>query len=219
MDPRQIEQQNPYMETPEERRERRGFDFLGYEIRKKEDDNSDEEHLKSFVPPAEESESAHVIMANGGAGGILGYTLDTRQDSFADEADLISKYRQMAQQPEVDRAIDDIADEAIVSNGNEMPVSINLDEVDGSERFKTKVTEEFDEILSMMDFRKYGHDIFKRWYIDGRLAYANVIDQKKPNEGIKELRPINPYKIRRIRELLTEPDKRTGVNLISGYDE
>jgi len=218
MDPRQVNQQNPYHETPEERRQRRGFDFLGYEIRKKEQDNSDEEQIKSFVPPSEESESAHVIMANGGAG-VMAYTMDTRGDAFANEADLISKYRQMAQQPEVDRAVDDIADEAIVSNGHEMPVTINLDEVDGSERFKTKVTEEFDGVLSMMDFRKYGHDIFKRWYIDGRIAYANVIDNKKPQDGIKELRPINPYKIRRIRELLTEPDKRTGINLISGYDE
>ena len=217
MDPRHNASEGAFQETPEERRARRSINFLGYEIRKKADDNSDEEIIKSFAPPQEETESAHTIISRGG--GITTAVVDVRNDTFTNEADLISKYRQMAQQPEVDRAIGDIADEAIVSNGHDMPVTINLDSVDGTDRFKEKITEEFDGIMTLLDFRKYGHDIFKRWYIDGKLVYANIIDNNNPSAGLKEIRPINPYKIRRIRELTTEPDKRTGINLITGFEE
>ena len=113
------------------------------------------------------------------------------------ELDLIRRYRDIAQQPECDSAIEDIANEAIVSDERDKAVSLSLDRLDLSRNIKAKIREEFDEVLRLMDFNAKGHDIFRRWYVDGRIYYHKVIDTKNPRKGIKELRYIDLVRLRR----------------------
>lgn len=216
MDPRHNQSaSDPNRLTDEEKRQLKGQTFFGYEFRKKNADGSEEKEERSFVPPLEENESAYVTSA----GGFYGQVLDVRGDNFSNDRDLIVKYRNAAMQPEVDQALDDIVNEAIVANGKDLPVNLDLDDTDLDEGVQEKVQEEFDHILRLLDFRKYGHDIFRRWYVDGRLYYHIVIDLKHPSKGIKEVRPINPLKIRKIKEVEEEQDQRTGFRFVSGVEE
>ena len=103
------------------------------------------------------------------------------------EIELIRRYRDIAQQPECDSAIEDIANESIVSDERGQSVSISLDRLDLSPKIKSKIREEFDEVLRLLDFDSKGHDIFRRWYVDGRIYYHKIIDTKSPRKGIKEV--------------------------------
>jgi hypothetical protein len=198
--------------SPEEKRQIKARDFYGFEIRTKEDTN---DNLASFVPRMDEGDPAIIV----GGGGFAGVTLDTRGDNFSSERELIFKYRLAAMTPEVDRAIQDIVNEAIVCDDETLPVSINLDNTKIPEGVREKIFTEFDYILSLLDFRKFGTDVFKRWYVDGKLAYHIVIDMGKPKNGIQELRPISPIKIRKVKEIEEKVDSRTGVTMITGTDE
>ena len=113
------------------------------------------------------------------AGGIYGYGIDMDNRGLKDY-DLIRKYRCMALHPEVDSAVEDIINEAIVSDTNDTPVSIDLSNLDVSEEIKVIIREEFQYILHLLDFNKNCHEIFRRWYVDGRLYYHKVIDNKNP---------------------------------------
>ena len=135
------------------------------------------------------------------------------------ELDLIRRYRDIAQQPECDGAIEDIANEAIVSDERDKSVSLSLDRLDLSRNIKAKIREEFDEVLRLMDFNAKGHDIFRRWYVDGRIYYHKVIDTKAPRKGIKELRYIDPRKIKKVREQRKEKDPKTGLDLVKSIDD
>jgi hypothetical protein len=135
------------------------------------------------------------------------------------ELDLIRRYRDIAQQPECDGAIEDIANEAIVSDERDKAVSLSLDRLDLSRNIKSKIREEFDEVLRLMDFNAKGHDIFRRWYVDGRIYYHKVIDTKAPRKGIKELRYIDPRKIKKVREQRKEKDPKTGLDLVKSIDD
>ena len=120
------------------------------------------------------------------------------------EAELVTKYRDMLVQPEVDNAVDEIINESI-STDEDYIVKIDLDDVPLDEQFRGVIEEEFQQILRFLDFKVHAYDIFKRWYVDGRLYYNIVIDNRRPDEGIKELRYVDPRKIREIREV--EPRK------------
>ena len=100
---------------------------------------------------------------------------------------MIKRYREMALQPEVDSAIEDIVNEAIVSDTNDTPVQINLDNLNASDGIKNKVRKEFKHICDLLDFDKKAHEIYRNWYVDGRIYYHKIIDLKKPEEGIQEL--------------------------------
>ena len=203
--------------TPDERRELKGQEFFGFDIRrKKTPDDPNPEDTVSFVPKAEENESSQLLVT---AGGFFGQTIDVRGDSFANERDLIAKYRTAAMQPEVDQAIGDIVNETIVSNDEDLPVSLNMEHTSLSDEVKNKFSDEFSHVLKKLDFRKFGSDIFRRWYIDGKLAYHIVIDMKNPGRGIQDLRAINPVKIRRIKEVEQKQDTRTGTNFIVSTEE
>ena len=151
-------------------------------------------------------------------GGFYGQLLDT-DGRERTEQDLIRRYRDIAQQPECDGAIEDIANEAIVSDERDKSVSLSLDRLDLSRNIKAKIREEFDEVLRLMDFNAKGHDIFRRWYVDGRIYYHKVIDTKAPRKGIKELRYIDPRKIKKVREQRKEKDPKTGLDLVKGIDD
>ncbi len=186
-------------------------EFFGFEIKRK---GGQEPIRPSFVPSTDE-DGAGVIQA----GGHFGAYVDLDGDKAKSEIDLIFKYRDVATQPECDAAIDDIVNEAIVGDHDDSPVKLVLDEVETSDSIKEAVTEEFNTVLKLLNFNAYAHDIFRRWYVDGRLPYHIIIDKDKAKAGIKELRYIDPTKLRKIKEVEEKKDPMTGANVVVGQKE
>ena len=148
----------------------------------------------SPVPPNNEDGSDHYLSS-----GFFGSYVDI-EGVYRTEFDLIKRYREMALHPECDSAIEDIVNEAIVSDTNDSPVEIELSNLNASDGIKNKIRQEFKHILSLLDFDKKSHEIYRNWYIDGRLFYHKVIDLKNPQEGIQELRYIDAIKMRYVRQ-------------------
>ena len=190
------------------------MELFGFEIKKK-DEEKEERKKVSFVPRDEE-DGAGTIVAGGGH---FGHYLDTSGGSAKNEADLILKYRDVSQQPECDAAIEDIVSEAIVSDEDSAPVEIILEDLEQPDRIKNMIREEFENILELLNLNWYGHDIFRKWYVDGRLYYHKIIDEKQPKRGILELRPIDPTRIRKVKEIKEERDPKTGAKVIVGSNE
>lgn len=186
-------------------------DFFGFEINRK----SKEPVRPSFVPRVDTDDGAGVIQA----GGHFGAYIDLDGDKVKSEVELIFKYRDIAAQPECDQAIEDIVGEAIVGNHEESPVKLVLEGLDVSNNIKDSVIKEFKSILSLLGFNQYAHEIFRKWYIDGRLPYHIIIDTDNPKQGIKELRYIDPTKLRKVKEVEEEADPKTGAKLIKKVDE
>ena len=187
-------------------------ELFGFTIaRKKQDDQ--QENLPSIVSPTQEDGAVEIA-----PGGAYGTYVDL-EGKAKNEGELVTKYRQMVQQPECDSAVQDVVNEAIVISEDSGPVNIVLDKLDYPQSIKKKITEEFESVLKMLDFNNTAYDIFRKWYVDGRLYYHIVIDEKNPRQGIKDLRYIDPRKIRKIREPIKEKDKRTGVTIYKGMNE
>jgi hypothetical protein len=186
-------------------------DFFGFEIKRK---GGEEPIRPSFVPNTDE-DGAGVIQA----GGHFGAYVDLDGDKAKSEIDLIYKYRDVATQPECDAAIDDIINEAIVGDHDDTPVRLVLDEVETSDAIKDAVTQEFRTVLKLLNFNAYAHDIFRRWYVDGRLPYHIIIDKDKSKSGIKELRYIDPTKLRKVKEVEEKKDPKTGASVVVGQKE
>ena len=148
----------------------------------------------SPVPQNNEDGTDHYLSS-----GFFGSYVDI-EGVYRTEFDLIKRYREMALHPECDSAIEDIVNEAIVSDTNDTPIEIELSHLNASDGIKTKIRQEFRHILSLLDFDKKSHEIYRNWYIDGRLYYHKVIDFKNPHEGIQELRYIDPMKMRYVRQ-------------------
>jgi len=140
------------------------------------------------------------------ASGFYGQYVDI-EGAYRSEHELIKRYREMALHPEADGAIEDVVNEAIVSDLYDSPVEVELSNLNASDSIKKKIREEFRYIKELMDFDKKSHEIFRNWYIDGRLYYLKVIDQKNPQEGIKDLRYIDPMKLKFVRQ-----EKKTNGN-------
>jgi hypothetical protein len=158
-----------------------------------------EERLQAFSPP-ENLDAALTIQAPVVTGGAYGTYLDL-EGTVKDEVELISRYREMAMNPEVELAIDDIINESVITEAGHSPVSISLGNIDIPDAIKLKISDEFDEIIRLLAFHEYAYDIFKRWYVDGRLYYHTMIDIKNPKDGIQELRSIDPRQIKKVREI------------------
>ena len=141
------------------------------------------------------------------------------EGSVRNELELITRYREMANHPELEMAIDDIVNEAITHDVSGRTVDIVLDKLKQPDAVKKKIAEEFENVLRLLNFGNLADDLFKRWYIDGRIYYHVVVDESKPKEGIKELRYIDPRKIRKVRELLKDRDPKTGANIIKSIAE
>ena len=148
----------------------------------------------SPVPPNNEDGTDHYLSS-----GFFGSYVDI-EGVYRTEFDLIKRYREMALHPECDSAIEDIVNEAIVSDTNDSPVQIDLDNLNASDGIKKKIRDEFKYILELLDFDKKSHEIYRNWYVDGRLFYHKVIDLKNPHEGIQELRYIDALKMRYVRQ-------------------
>ena len=157
--------------------------------------DKDAKNKKSFALPEPEDGALEV----GPAGGAYGTYVDL-EGSAKNEQELIRKYREMATFPECDQAIDDVVNDAIVASREESPVSINLEKSNLSDNIKESIKEEFIELIRLLDFRKVGFELFRKWYVDGRLYFHIIIDEKNPKRGILELRPIDPLKIKKIRQ-------------------
>ena len=151
-------------------------------------------------------------------GGFFGQILDTDGRERSD-IDLIRRYRDIAQQAECDTAVEDIVNEGIVSNQNDQSVEVSLDRLRYPDKIKRKIRAEFDEVLRLLHFEQRGHDVFRRWYVDGRVFYHKVIDTKNPRKGITELRYIDPTKIRKVREVKKDIDSKTGVEMTDKINE
>lgn len=213
MDPRH---NKPGSDNADDSQAMKDKEFFGFEV-KPEDDKEDNSGIKSFIAPESENEAATTVYNS--AGGFFGQSLDTRGDNYANERQLIGKYRNAAMQPEVDAAIQDIVNEAIVHNDELLPVSLNLDLTDLDDDVKEKFNKEFYNIVEKLDFRKYGSDAFRRWYIDGKLIYHIVIDMNNPGRGIQDLRAINPSQIQKVRDVKKEQDRRTGMEFVKSVEE
>ena len=148
----------------------------------------------SPVPPNNEDGNDHYLIS-----GFFGSYVDI-EGVYRTEFDLIKRYREMALHPECDSAIEDIVNEAIVSDTNDSPVQIELSNLNASDGIKTKIRKEFKYILELLDFDRKSHEIYRNWYIDGRLYYHKVVDLKNPHEGIQELRYIDAMKMRYVRQ-------------------
>lgn len=186
--------------------------LFGFEIKRKE-----EIDLKSFVEK-DFDDGALTVNSGGVAGGTYGTFLDI-EGTAKTEAELITKYRQMEMHPEVSRAIDDIVNDAIVVSDDSKVVDINLDSTKLSDNIKKRVAEEFDEVLRLLDFSNRGYEIFQRFYVDGRLKYHAIIDEKNPKLGIQELRYVDPRKLRKIREISKTKDANADATLIQTKNE
>jgi len=150
--------------------------------------------------------------------GFYGSYVDI-EGRFRTEYDLIKRYREMALHPETDGAVEDVVNEAIVSDLYDSPVEIELSNVNASDGIKDKIRTEFKHIKEMMDFDKKSHEIFRNWYVDGRLFYLKVIDVKKPDQGIKEIRYIDPMKMKFIRQEKKDKNNKNNLaNLSNAYE-
>ena len=165
-------------------------EFFGYEIKRKKEAAS----AQSFVAPSDEDGTLDIA---GGAGFFSQYV--NLDKAAKNDWDLIRKYRTTAEAPECDQAIEDIINEAVTADETDISVKINLDGVDLSDSIKSKVAEEFKEILRLLNWKNKGHDVFRRWYIDGRIYYHKMVDEKAPRKGITELRYIDPKFIKKVR--------------------
>ena len=155
------------------------------------------------------------------AGGYFGQYLDM-EGTAKTEQDLIRRYREIALHPECDMAIEDIVNEAIVANELKDAIKLRLDQVTFGNEVKRKIEDEFKEVLRLMNFNTKGHDIFRRWYVDGRMYYHKVIDRESPRKGITELRYIDPRKIKKVREVRKKrPDGPTphGLTIVDEFEE
>ena len=190
-------------------------DFFGFEIKKKDQEKEDRKRA-SFVAPMDEDEGIGNVI---NAGGHYGQYVDINGDQTKSEKELIFKYRDISQHTECDAAVEDIVNESIVSDDDSSPVSLIMDDLDQPDRIKKMMSEEFENIVAMLNMNWYGHDIFRRWYVDGRLYYHKIIDESNPKNGLIELRSIDPTKIRKVRELKKEKDPKTGAEIIIGASE
>ena len=189
-------------------------ELFGFEIKRKDQEKEDAKRL-SFVAPDSDDGLGYVV----NAGGHFGQYIDMEGDKAKTEIQQIIKYRNIAMQPECDAAIEDIVNESIVADEDSAPVELNMDGLDQSDKIKNLIKEEFEYIIKMLNMNWQGHDIFRRWYIDGRLYFHKIIDEKNPKGGIIELRNIDPTKIRKIREVKEERDPVTGTKMIKGVKE
>jgi hypothetical protein len=190
-------------------------ELFGFEIKRKEQDKEDAKK-QSFVAPLEDDGSSYVQAG----GGHFGQYIDlSGTEGAKNEADLIRRYRDIAMHPECDAAIEDIINESIVSDTKSAPIDIVTDDLDLPDNVKKLIRQEFENVVELLQFNHYGHETFRKWYVDGRLFYHIIVDEKSPKKGILELRPIDPTRIRKVKEIEEEKDPKTGAQIIKSVQE
>ena len=184
--------------------------LFGFTFGKKDVVQAEKPEQPSFALPTESMEDGAVTITSNAYYG----TYVDLEGSIRNELELITRYREMSNHPELEMAIDEIVNEAITHTLENRIVDINVDKIKTTESIKKKIIEEFENVLKLLNFKNLGSDLFKRWYIDGRMYYHIVVNEKNPKEGIQELRYIDPRKIRKVREVKTGKDPKTGAQII-----
>jgi hypothetical protein len=186
------------------------MDIFGFEIKKK----GQKPPQAAIVSPAADDGSTIISSA---VASYYGTTIDL-EGVIKTENDLIRRYREVSQYSDCDNAIEDIVNEAITANHDEDPVEVVLDDIKLSEAIKTKIRDEFKTVLKLYQFRDRGHDEFRSWYVDGRAYYHILLDENNIKNGIQELRPVDPRKIRRIKKINKDKNQR-GVEVVKSVEE
>ena len=176
------------------------IELFGFKIGRAEEEQP-EGVVRSFAAPVKDDGAIEIA-----PGGMYGTYVDL-EGTAKTEAELVNRYRDMIMQPECDIAVDDIVNESIVYSEEEPPVQIVLDHTDLGVSVQNKIREEFERISALLDVNNQAYDIFRKWYVDGRLYYHIMIDETAPEKGIQELRYIDPRKIRKVREKKTDKQK------------
>ena len=189
--------------------------LFGFTLGEKDIVQKENPEQASFALPTEALDDGAVTITQNAHYG----TYVDLEGAVRNELELITRYREMSNHPECDMAITEIVDEAISHDDKGKVVDIVLDELKQPESIKKKIREEFDNVLSMLNFSNLADDIFRRWYIDGRIYFHIIVNEKNPKEGIQELRYIDPRKIRKVREVQKGRDLKTGADIIKSMAE
>ena len=190
-----------------------GVKLFGFEIKRSK--KKEEEKTPSIVPPRDDEGGSYATAS----GSHYGQYLNLGDDDSKDNYQLIMKYRGNAMHPEVDAAIEDIVNESITGSELKQTLELNLDNVKTTDSIKKSILEEFDSIYNMLNFKELGHDIFRRWYIDGRIFHHLVVNETNPKEGIIEIRPIDSAKMRKVKKVKKKKDPATGADIIEKTEE
>lgn len=185
--------------------------LFGFKLRKKDEEV---EPIKTFAPPAEDDGAVTISSSS-----FFGATAMDVEGIARNEIELITRYREMSMQPEIESAIEDIVNEAIVADDDGVVVKAVLDELKESDKIKKAIYEEFDNIKKLINFKRLASDIFRRYYVDGRLFYHVIVDVTNPQMGIKELRYIDPRKIKKVKQVLKKRDEKSGIEIIDKVEE
>jgi hypothetical protein len=188
------------------------FNIFGFTISRKK--GEDEQSVQNSFVPATNEDGALTITQQAHYGVYV--DLD---GTAKNEVELISRYREMAMQPEIESAIDDIVNEAICQDDDGKNIQIVLDDLKVSEKIKNAIKTEFSNIIRLLNYNNMAQDIFRRYYVDGRMYYHIIIDRENPVLGIKELRYVDPRKLRKVREIKKKKDERTGVDVMNTINE
>jgi hypothetical protein len=197
------------------------MELFGFEITRKRDElrATEVKNAKSFVPPVDD-DGTPVIQQQAGyiSGGAYGAYVDM-EGSIKNEGELIRRYRETSLVPECDSAIEDIVNECITSDITDRIVALDLRDVKLSDSIKNKMQDEFGHILSIMKFNQNSHELFRKWYVDGRIYFHKVVDSKRPKLGIVDLRNIDPLKIKKVRNVEKDKDPKTKIERVSKVEE
>ena len=191
----------------------RSIKLFGFEIKRAP---SEDPKKKPSIVPARDDDGAGYVTASGTH---YGQYINLDGDDSKDNYSMIMKYRGVSMHPEVDAAVEDIVNESITGSELEQPVDINLDNLEQTDKIKKTIKEEFDSIVGMLNFNELGHDIFRRWYVDGRIYHHLVVNESNLKAGIQEIRPIDSAKMRKVKQVKKKKDPETGVQLIEKIDE
>lgn len=185
--------------------------LFGIEIKRAKDEDK---KGQTFAPPKHDDGAIEIESTEGGVNfaGAMGYGFDL-DNVPNDEYELVTNYRNLALQLEVDEAIQEIVNEAIITDEFKQSVSIILDDVDTSESIKEKIRDEFDYVLKLLKFKTDGYGIFRKWYVDGKLFYHKVVDKSTAKQGIVDLIPLDPLNVKLVREY-----KKSRNNMVDLYD-
>jgi len=192
-----------------------GINLFGFQLGKKDVVVVEDPKQRSFALPTEALDDGAVNITQNAYYG----TYVDLEGAVRNEMELITRYREMSNHPELESAISDITNEAISREDDGTIVEINLDNLEVTDNIKKFITGEYKNILSMLNLSNLADDLFKRWYIDGRLYFHVIVNETNPRDGIQELRYIDPRKIRKIREIAKERDNKSGLMVIKSIAE
>ena len=187
--------------------------LFGFEIRRNKKNASDT--LASIVPATDDDGAGYVTSA----AGHYGQYINMDGDNSKDNHQLILKYRGVSMQPEVDMAIEEIVNESISASELESNLELSLDKVEAADKIKDQIVEEFENVVAMFKFNELGHDIFRSWYVDGRIYHHLLVNESNLKAGIQEVRQIDSSKIRKVKKVKYKTDVKTGAQIVDNTEE